>query len=85
MQDLDPAGVGREARDRHEVNGHIDLGNRAREVGEEDERTLQDAHEYDAVGMIARDLAAEAPDVCFDRRLVQEDRRRHVRCYHVSC
>ena len=57
VQDRHPAGVGREPGDRHEVDVDVDVGDRAREVGEEDQRALQHADQHDAVGVIRRDLA----------------------------
>ena len=68
LEDPHPAAVGREARDGDEVDRDVDAADRAGEVGEEDQRALEHADEHDAVGMVGRDLRAEALD---DRREVR--------------
>ena len=52
--------IGREARDRDEVDLDRHVGDRAREIGEEQQRALEHADEHDTVGMIGRDLPADA-------------------------
>ena len=48
------------------------------EVGDEDQRALQDADEHDAVGVVPLDLGAEPAHVRRDGVGVEQDRRRHV-------
>ena len=74
VEDADPPGVGRVAGDGDEVDGHLDRRQRARQVGEEDQRALQHAHEHDAVGMVGRDLGRDAGDALVDGGLVEQRR-----------
>ena len=64
LEDPHPTRVGRVPRDRDEVDLDVDVGDRAREVGEEDQRALQHADEHarrrDDRVLISR---AEARDV----------------------
>ena len=78
VEDLHPAGVGREPGDRDEVELDGDVGDRPGEVGDEDQRAFQHADEHDAVGMVPLDLGAEPRDVRGDGVGVEQDRRRHV-------
>jgi len=78
VEDPDPTGVRGEPRDRHEVELDRDPGDRAGQVGDEQQRALQHADEHDAVGMIGLDLRREAADVAGNGVGVEQDRRGHV-------
>src|SRR5438094_251195 len=71
----DPGGVGRGAvaRDRHEVDlaGHRD---RAHQVGHEEDRSLEHAHEQElAPRVVGGNLAAELVDACLEHVLLDQD------------
>ena len=56
-------------------------GDRAREIGQEDERALQHADEMHAVGMIARDVGGERADARLD--LFRGNERLHALSHEV--
>ena len=77
MQDLDPPGVGREARDRDEVDLDRYPLDGPGEVGDEEQRAFQDADEHDTVGMI-RDLRAQPAHLRGNGVGIEQDGRGHV-------
>ena len=72
VEDAHATGVGRVARDGDERDLHVDVADRAREVGEEDRRALQHPHEHHAVGVVGGDLLGEAGDGGDDGGLVEQ-------------